>query len=50
MTPDKVSVDAIFIKLGWMEISAVGTLGITALLALVAICVVARAVKAFRDR
>lgn len=28
MTPDKISGDAIFIKLGWLEVSAIGRFGI----------------------
>ena len=35
MTPDKISGDAIFIKLGWLEISAIGQVGIAATVVLV---------------
>jgi hypothetical protein len=50
MTPDKFSGDALFIKLGWMEIAAVGTLGITAFLVLVGVYIAARIFMAVRRR
>ena len=51
MSPNQLLSDGIYIKVGsLMEISAVGTFGITAFLLLVGIYVIARIIEAWRRR